>query len=252
MSIDITITDAMGLSHCEKRVLAAFFAELADSPEIGETPSKITRTETEKIGDVSRSVTTVRETAPTHFSPPTRAIAPNDVPNVGAPDLLDEAAAAFGKAPSMPVPAPSHVATETNAPPANVITDTAGLPYDARIHSSSRTMTKGDGKWKYKRGVEDGEIAQVETELRRLMGLEAPVRSAIVPAMTMPVPVPQASDGVTFSQFSVEVMDAVSAGRVTHAQVAAVCVAHGLPAFPSLMTRPDYIPAVRAALFGHG
>lgn len=43
--------------------------------------------------------------------------------------------------------------------------DSRGLPYDTRIHASSKATTK-DGSWRYKRGITDEEIAKVEAELR--------------------------------------------------------------------------------------
>lgn len=48
--------------------------------------------------------------------------------------------------------------------------DSAGLPYDARIHTKGKLKkTKKDGKWKYARNIEPELIKTVETELRAAM-----------------------------------------------------------------------------------
>ena len=49
----------------------------------------------------------------------------------------------------------------TNAP----ATDSAGIPWDARIHSTKKAIN-ADGTWRKRRGVTDAEVAAVETELR--------------------------------------------------------------------------------------
>jgi len=43
--------------------------------------------------------------------------------------------------------------------------DTNGLPWDERIHSSNRKMTK-DGVWQKRRGVTDAEVQKVTAELQ--------------------------------------------------------------------------------------
>jgi len=42
--------------------------------------------------------------------------------------------------------------------------DSRGFPWDARIHASSRALT-AKGAWRYRRGIEDHEISQIEQEL---------------------------------------------------------------------------------------
>ena len=60
--------------------------------------------------------------------------------------------------------------------------DSEGLPWDARIHSSSKSKT-GNGVWKAKRGRSDAEYAAVKAEL---LGSQTPAPAAPV-LMTAPV-----------------------------------------------------------------
>lgn len=74
-----------------------------------------------------------------------------------------------------PVPAANDVASEdvtrnaapaeTSDTPATPATDAAGLPWDERIHASSKALN-ADGTWRRKRGVDETTVARVEAELR--------------------------------------------------------------------------------------
>jgi len=75
--------------------------------------------------------------------------------------------------------------------------DKNGLPWDERIHASTRTRN-ADGSWRYKRGVADTWVVEVEKELRALMAIPVPAAipldqpvgaSAVAPAATTTVPV---------------------------------------------------------------
>ena len=94
-------------------------------------------------------------------------------------------------APPVNVPAPPvDTVVETAAAP--VVTgplDSAGYPWDARIHASTKTTTV-DGKWKYKRGVDATIKAAIEAELKGAMpaydaipaqGVEGPADSLGAP-----------------------------------------------------------------------
>lgn len=65
------------------------------------------------------------------------------------------------------VPSPQHtqqtVATSTTVGSTEL--DSRGLPWDVRIHSKERSRNK-DESWRYKRGVEDEIVKQVEAELK--------------------------------------------------------------------------------------
>lgn len=76
--------------------------------------------------------------------------------------------------------------------------DSAGLPWDARIHASTRTKLKADGRWKPKRGVDAAIVASVEAELRAVMAIPAGGHVAAPPppppaAAAIPPPPPPAA-----------------------------------------------------------
>lgn len=58
--------------------------------------------------------------------------------------------------------------------------DSAGLPWDARIHAASKA-TVADGTWRKKRGVSDEEVAAVEAELRGTDGAAEAMSAPEVP-----------------------------------------------------------------------
>jgi hypothetical protein len=135
-------------------------------------------------------------------------IKPADLPGTGEPPArdvfsrTDEAAAVFGgasAAPMAPMPPPPAPALavwpqfETPAAPmapppvaaAVAELDKYGLPWDARIHAS----TKGKnvtGEWRGKRGVDAALVAQVTAEWRA-MGFKEP-QAAHAPTSTPPAP----------------------------------------------------------------
>lgn len=65
--------------------------------------------------------------------------------------------------------------------------DVRGLPYDARIHSTGKSKNQ-DGTWRYKRGVDNHIVEQVEKEISRIKSVASPLQNALIP----PVPFSQA------------------------------------------------------------
>lgn len=64
--------------------------------------------------------------------------------------------------------------------------DSAGLPWDERIHSSKRTVND-DGRWKKRRGVSEQEMARVEAELRQKFPAQAPtIQTPAAPTIQTP------------------------------------------------------------------
>lgn len=99
--------------------------------------------------------------------------------------LGEEQAAALMPAPS--VPAAIDMATAVD-------TDSTGLPWDGRIHASTKTK-KADGTWTARRGAAPEVVAQVTAELKALMAIPvlnaAPeVAFAAAPFIPAPVAVP--------------------------------------------------------------
>lgn len=196
---------------------------------------------------------------------PAFTIAPNDAPDAGAPNLLDEAAAAFGGS--------SNPNTGNISPaPTSVELDAKGLPWDNRIHSSSRAKN-ADNTWRAKRGVAADVIAATEVQLRQLAALPAAPGLVLdgttgqfipnVPSPTNlplgapPIPAPPAPSTpsaatMTYAQMSMKIMGAIDAKLFDHAAVMAACQKHGLSSLPALQLRPDYIPIVIAELFPNG
>jgi len=184
-----------------------------------------------------------------------------------------------GIAPLPPVPQPVFPAN-TAAPqsPNPVEVDSKGMPWDARIHSSSKTKVT-DGTWKYKRGVSDEEVKAVEYESRAdnmdaaaLFTAPSPP-IAIIGANDVKVGCPQldgtisgiapppplgalpAMSGVSepdlrkeFAQLMIRVAQAKGAGKITAEEVTAALAAHGVPSLPMLSTKLDLVPSVAAAI----
>lgn len=180
--------------------------------------------------------------------------------------------------------------TAPPAPPAPVTNnfpgldlDADGLPYDPRIHSSSKVKNKGDNKWKLKRGVDESVVAAVTQELRALLAVPVPTTvpaaapppppvpvappapdagAAVVPpppvAPAPPPPPPAAAPASTDPQNFVQLMGWVgplsTQGKLSADTISAVLIAHGVKdangvgQLTLLMQRPDLIPAVYADL----
>lgn len=168
------------------------------------------------------------------------------VPQAPAP-LLDFAAL---------VP-PGDATPEVPAPAVEV--DKRGLPWDARIHASTKTQTQ-KGQWTARRGVDEATVAAVEAELRAAMGAPAAPPAPAAPAAppvvagtpVMPpapaAPVPPAPVS-TFPQFIAAINPHVAAGRLTHAAINGALADVGLPpGLGSIAVRADLIPAVWAKL----
>lgn len=137
----------------------------------------------------------------------------------GKPDTgAQEAAAAFGGAAPLAVSTPAIAAGSIVAPPppsntapitttpgvassaagvssAGVELDSKGLPWDGRIHAESKGKI-ADGTWRKKRQIDPALVAQVEAELRQVMGAApaaplAPVAATPVqPAANVTTPTP--------------------------------------------------------------
>lgn len=107
------------------------------------------------------------------------SIAPEATPGISTSPTasLPSAPASASAAPIVAAPVPPG---PTNAPGVDV--DAAGLPWDGRIHSSSKEKNKTDSKWRARRGVDAGVVATVEAELRAVMAAPgAPAASVATP-----------------------------------------------------------------------
>lgn len=216
--------------------------------------------------------------------------------------VVDEAAAAFGVPPvplgvSVPLavstpaiaagsivapPPPANTAPITTTPgvassPTATLTpgvdlDAKGLPWDNRIHAGAKRKN-ADGSWTAKRGVDPALVAQVEAELRQVMGAApaAPLAPAVpAPPPTAPIaPVVVSAPQVTAppapavapaapagevpadarAQFVALVgraSAAIQGQKVTQAEVNQCCADAGVPALPLLANRLDLVAQVAA------
>jgi hypothetical protein len=215
-----------------------------------------------------------------------------DRPNVDPTELFGHAPSTAGVVPSPTVPAistpvsvplppvvppvPSAVAPPvpaTPSSPAGVDTDSAGFPWDERIHAGTKAKI-ADGTWRQKRGVDPAIVASVEAELRAIMGAPAaavtPPRAAVLPPVPTPPPVPVANDPLdvpappappvtiappqvsqdpaTFPAFVQWVMGYHARKEITQSEINEVIQLLGLPGMPALSMRPDLIPAAVAKI----
>jgi hypothetical protein len=169
-----------------------------------------------------------------------------------------EAAAIFGATPAPgPVLVPTPPATVAAAPAENDRLDKSGLPWDERIHASSRAKN-ADSTWRKKRGIDDATVALVEAELKALMmlpGVVQPAAAAIPtpPAAVAAIPAPPVSAAVVEDRQSYVTLlsvasAAINAKTLTNEQLSAAVVAVGVPSLPLLANRLDLVPQVMAAV----
>lgn len=156
-----------------------------------------------------------------------------------------------------PVPSSANV-VETAAPqqPSHVELDSEGLPWDGRIHSSSRGKI-ANGTWKLVRGSDPARVEAVKSELRALMA--APVNSAVTtpapkshylidqPGAVIP-PIPPVPIRHGFVDFIEDITQRLVSKKLTQADILKACTDAGIAAPNLLATRPDLIPQVARAL----
>lgn len=134
--------------------------------------------------------------------------------------------------------------------------DKAGLPWDERIHSSSKNFT-ADGAWRKKRGVSDALIAEVEGQLRQLMAIpaapspfpEVAQASAVPPppgpTMVPPAPeVDQRESQKSFCHLVGRASKAMGEKKITKEEVQEICVKRGVPSLQLVVNRFDLLPEI--------
>lgn len=173
-----------------------------------------------------------------------------------------------------PPPAASQVApppvnaVETAVPgaPVPAMRDTNNLPWDARIHASSRTQTK-DGVWTKRKGVSGVEFARVSGEL--LSAAPAPVATpftplaqqqvapapvaqsvAVAPPPPAPAPPPPAAGNTSAPVIFTDLCKWLTAHGLVPAQVDPHAQTFGLANFGALAKTENaaFIPLVHAEL----
>jgi hypothetical protein len=196
------------------------------------------------------------------------------VPFAGIPTVVPPAPAAITP-PAPPVDTPPLA-------PIGVALDGEGLPWDQRIHASTKTFRQSDNTWKLKKGADATLVGQVKAELRTAMGAPvvpppAPVTPPVVPvapmvnetpvppvnetvvppapvvptpaAVTPPVPpAPAPPAAMTYPELVQAVTAKQGQDKISFMEVVKVCNDHGLANLQLLGSRPDIIPSVFAKL----
>lgn len=168
--------------------------------------------------------------------------------------------------PSPPsAPSPAAAAPSTNAPAAPPVSSVAevdknGLPWDERIHASSRAKI-ADGTWRMKRGVQQHVVDTVEAELRgqsfqpgtiadpaayeaakaaRTIREIQPDAPPAPPGPPAPPAAPVAGAGLTFGQLAKRVGAKITLGELTAQDLSAKMAALGFPnGLHEANARPD-------------
>lgn len=155
--------------------------------------------------------------------------------------------------PTAPVPgAPMGSVAASSTPASGVELDKHGLPWDGRIHAESKGKLT-DGSWRKKRQVDPALVAQVEAELRQVMGAApaAPLAPAAAipaqPAATVTTPTP----GVASSAVAVPVPPIAPPPPAPSAPVAPVAgAAPTMPAAPNVAPAGDVPQDARQQFVG--
>lgn len=149
--------------------------------------------ETNAIGDMSHTVAHVVTVYPDPSSP---IVDPNTVgfgeavpPNQSGQQVTAPAVPT-APVPTAPAPTESQQSTAPSPTGSSVELDAEGLPWDARIHSSSKGMN-ADGRWKARRNLDPAVAAKVKAELLTALAVPA-APAAVAPVPTPPAPVPPA------------------------------------------------------------
>lgn len=166
------------------------------------------------------------------------------------------------------------------SPPAGVELDSDGLPWDARIHASTKTKVQSDQKWKKIRKVDPALVKAVEAELREVMAapvpdapivtdpaaaFAAPQADAVPPPPAADVPPPPATDVppppasepepaapaadlTEFARIMKVVASKQTAKTLQPEMVTTIVQQLGLTGVRDFAKRPDLIPAFEALL----
>lgn len=205
-----------------------------------------------------------------------------DLANPFVPQLLAD--------PLLPVApaAPDTAALVAVTAPGGVDLDAKGLPWDTRIHGSTKTKN-ADGTWRQKRGLNDEALKlRIEGELRAAMAARGPavppapvahtanmvapllppavpnaptapiapaasVASGVVPAAPAPAPSAPAAPvtapaGETFGQLMARLAPITTGNAAAAEKVNQALGMFGLTALSQLPARPDLLPSFAATV----
>lgn len=268
-------------------VLAGPAADAPD-PKGTETPDGATQR-------INKNVSVTFETTPS-VPEPSRAYVPPPPP-VGMvpppPNVVDLTGAPYA-VPPPPAPSPyagqihenslarlsaeqiaSRVAATEVASRGDYPVDSAGMPWDARIHQEKKTKKK-DGTWKIKKGLDQKILQAVVAEIATrgpasivppapamvplppgatvsLSAVPMPVAPTVLPTPihTGPVPAPptlSAGDVFAYRALMDKISDATITGKLDPGVVHNIVQRHGVPNLQALYARPDLIPDVNTSI----
>ena len=266
LNIQFTVED--GNEAQARGVVAALYAIYGDKV----LPAVTTRTE--RVGDISVTVSTTQSGPDAHSKmemvkdairaevDAATAFAGNTAEYLAVHAPEPDAAAAFGGS------------APTTAPTGDVTRDKAGIPWDERIHSSSKEFSQ-TGIWKRRRNTPDATFDAVMAELKaantsRTMEAAAgiipppppPASNVPAPPTTSPAPSPtpaapaasSTAQGATdFPSIMRKVTGLQAAGKINPEQVANLLTSVGAnpPSVSSLHRDAGLIPAFEALLDDH-
>lgn len=186
----------------------------------------------------------------------------NDFPQAGTvpppPSVNTAAVLAPLPAPVQTAAAVLSVASVATATTGTIEYDSAGMPWDARIHQKAKGKKK-DNTWKLIKGIDPAIVQAVTAELAARKGASAPVslpqgsNSVPVPPVTnvpappgvpappasapVSVPPPPAVGAVSASPYRAlidKITELTKAGKLAPAKVAEICQSHGAPSLMAL------------------
>lgn len=210
-------------------------------------------------------------------APSIAAVTPLPTAPVEAPGSLT--VALVPQPPAPPVPSQDVVTGSAAAPTPHapgVDRDSAGLPWDERIHASTKSKI-ADGTWKSKRGVDAALVVAVESELRAYSGTLSDVQqhgdtitATLTPSQAFggtaaPAPLPIAPPAAplapaapaaplvsagptTFEQLMPLVSGAIVARQIPPTALQEACAANGLTSVVALQQNPAFVPMVWASM----
>lgn len=261
LRLTLEILDVSALSPHELAVLAAItsFPPAAnaasviphdDRPDVGAEPvnhSSVVLTELAKFSPVDAlvAVSLAQAEPDRDFTKVFTAAAAPSVPVPPPPPVLVLMTPAPPAPPAETVSLPDPAAAATDVvPPVSVgsesvvVVDAAGLPWDARIHASTRAHNK-DGTWRKIRNTDKSAAAIVEADLRA---------AAAIPPVPPGMPTPPASPAASFASFMAWTAKQISAERLKTSDTFEIIQPLGLQSIVSLQTRPDLLPAAYEAM----
>lgn len=239
----------------------------------GEVVAEVPAAEETPAPAAEETTTGNEENYPSLFNEPNAAEvfggnAQQGAPTAEAPVTAQPAETTASPAPTATTQAPAQTAAATG----DADLDSAGFPWDGRIHA--RTKTKiADGTWKKKRGIDDATVQAVQAEYA---GNPAPtatapasstassvsVESAQQPQaqpqaqpMQQPAAQPQQAattgspgEAPTYSSIVQQIVNGVAQQKFTAPEAQKVLNDHGVADTNALATRDDVFPQIAAAL----